>query len=298
MEHHYPPSMDQVTREVEMHLKKNKDLAQVFEVYKAILSVHIKYQDKIKMSEALSEEELKDYFRNAKYLLSDRKLAVDSELFKEVLVSVCSAIKKASPQAPDSLLKLSEAEEFKTENNIDNFLQQITLFNKQELENFIVEKELDKRAELDSEIIAFVIFMALTPFYSIYMEEVRSKVDFTIWRQSFCPICGQTATIAKHRDEDGARVLECWFCHAQWVFPRMECPYCDNKDQKKLRFFYVPGDKARQVHVCEKCKSYLKTIDNKVMEKETPLDLEAIATAYLDILAEREGYKLPEKTLN
>ncbi|PKM82494.1 MAG: hypothetical protein CVU88_03275 [Firmicutes bacterium HGW-Firmicutes-13] len=296
MEHHYPPSMDKVMKEVEFHLEKNKELAQTFEVYKAILSVHIKYLNKIRVSVGLSEEELKNYFRNARYLLSEQKLNIDAELFREILASVCSTIKEASPQAPDSLLKLSDAEEFKKE-NIDNFLEKITSFNKHELETFIAEKELDKRTELDSEIIAFVIFMSLTPFYSLYMKGVREKVDFTIWRHSYCPVCGQTATIAKHRDEDGARVLECWLCHAQWVYPRLECPYCDNKDQKKLRFFYVPGDKARQVHVCEECKSYLKTIDSKVMEKDALLDLEAIATAYLDILAEREGYKLPGRSI-
>ena len=99
--------------------------------------------------------------------------------------------------------------------------------------------------------------------------------------------------MAKHRSEDGARVLECWLCHAQWVFPRVECPYCDNKERKKLRFFYLPGDKAHQVHVCEVCKSYLKTVDAKNMKKDVILEVEEIATGQLDLLAEQEGYKPP-----
>ena len=122
------------------------------------------------------------------------------------------------------------------------------------------------------------------------MKQINKKVDFSLWRESYCPVCGQTAVIARHRSEDGARVFECWLCHAEWIFPRLECPYCHNSDQKKLRFFYVTGDKARQVHVCEKCKRYLKTIDGKIMEKDALLEIEAIATCYLDELAMREGY--------
>jgi FdhE protein len=293
MEYYYPPSMDRVTKEVEFHLEKNKNLAQIFEVYKGILAVQLDCLDKIKASVILSEKELKEYFRNKKFLMSDQKLEIESKLFREILGSICKAIKKASPEAPESLLKLSEAEEL-DEENIQELLQKIALYNKQELEYFIEEKEIDKKTELNSEIIAFVIFMSLSPFYSANMKEVREKVDFSSWRQSYCPVCGQTAVIAKHRSEDGARVLECWLCHAEWVYPRMECPYCNNSDQKKLRFFYVTGDKARQVHVCEKCKRYLKTIDSKIMEKDVLLDIEAIATSYLDELAKREGYKPPK----
>lgn len=291
--HHYPPSLDKVNQEIEHHLKKNKDLAQAFEVYKGILTTQIKYMEKIQLSVDLTEEEIKDYFRKEKYLLSDQDPGIDAELFKEVLDSVCEAIKESSPEAPDALLNLSDAEEFKKE-NLQKFIKDISLFNKKELEEHIKKEGMDQRVELDSEIIAFAIFMSLTPFYSLYMKKVAEITDFSLWRQSYCPVCGQTAVIARHRGDDGARLLECWLCHAQWVYPRVECPYCENKDHKKLRFFYVPEDKARQVHVCEVCKKYLKTIDSKTMEKDSLLDIEAIATTHLDVLAEREGYKPPD----
>jgi FdhE protein len=296
MEYYFPPSMDRVEKEIESHLKKKAELAQIFEVYKSILKVQLSCLDKIKASinAALSEEEIKDYFRKGKYLFSDQKPTIERALFQETLQSICKAISKSSPEAPESLLKLSEAEEFEKD-KFQGFLKDIALFDKQELEKYIEDNKMDKKADLNSEIISFVIFMSLDPFYSVNMKAVRETVDFSIWRQGYCPICGQTAVLAKHRNEDGARVLECWLCHAEWVYPRLECPYCDNKDQKKLRFFYVPGDKARQVHVCEVCKKYLKTIDTKVLEKDVLLGVEAIATEYLDILAEREGYQSPGK---
>ncbi len=228
-------------------------------------------------------------------MFSDQKPIIDRVLFLEILQSICKAILKASPKAPETLLTLSSTEEFE-EDRFEGFLQDILLFDKQELGKYIEEKNMDKKTNLNSEIISFVIFMSLDPFYGVNMKAVRDTVGFSIWHQGYCPICGQTAVIAKHRKEDGARVLECWLCHAEWVYPRLECPYCDNKDQKKLRFFYVPGDKARQVHVCEICKKYLKTIDTRVLEKEVILGVEAIATGYLDVLAEREGYQLPGRS--
>jgi len=294
MEHNYPPTMEEVKREVDLHLEKNNDMAQIFDVYKGILAVQLSYMDKINVQVNITEEEISDYFRKDKYLLSDQNLKINVQLFKEILSEVCRAIKEASPEAPDSLLKLSEAEEFKEE-NIEGFLEKVALFSKNQLEDYVAKEEIDKAVGLDSEVISFAIFMSLSPFYSLYMKEVRGITDFTLWRQSYCPVCGQIAVIARHRSKDRARVMECWLCHAQWVYPRLECPYCENKDHKKLRFFYVPGDKARQVHVCEECNKYLKTIDSKVMEKDTLLDVEVIATTYLDVLAEREGYRSPEE---
>ncbi|MEW5920996.1 MAG: formate dehydrogenase accessory protein FdhE [Bacillota bacterium] len=294
MQQSYPPTMDRVEKEIAFHLEKNNTLAPAFAVYKSILAVQLKYLDKVEVAGKKSADEIKDCFRNEKYLLAEQKPVLDGVLFREVLASVAGAIREASPEAPEALRNLPELDEFNAD-NIDEFIQQVICFNKQEMEAFIEKKEMDKRAALDSEVIAFVIFMSLSPFISRMMQEVEAGVGFSLWRQGYCPICGQTAFMAKHRSEDGARVLECWLCHAQWVFPRLECPYCDNKEQKKLRFFYVPGDKSRQVHVCEECKSYLKTVDAKAMQKDVILEVEGIATGRLDLLAEQEGYRPPAR---
>lgn len=294
MELQYPPSMERVTKEIESYLKKNKGLDQVFEVYKRVLAVQLDFLDRIKIELDLTKEELQDCFREGRYLFHEHKPEIDIKLFQDILVSLCKAIKETASGVAESILQLPEAEEFK-EDNLKEFLHKISLYNKRELEDLITKEEMDKKTQLDSEIIAFVIFMSLSPFYTCYMKEVKEQVGFSLWRNSYCPICGQTAVRAKHRSEDGARVLDCWLCHAQWVFPRLECPYCNNKDQAKLRFFYVPGEKARQVHVCDECQKYLKTVDCKILGKDVLLDVEVIFTGYLDVLAEKEGYKLADK---
>src|SRR5690554_1528469 len=103
MECHYPPSMESFNREVEKYVQRNKDLAQIFEVYKNVLNVQLEYLDKINVSVNLSEKEIKNCFRNGQYLLSKQNFYPDVSIFKEILSSLSKAIKEASPGAPDSL---------------------------------------------------------------------------------------------------------------------------------------------------------------------------------------------------
>lgn len=292
MPHPYPPSKERLEKEIAFHLEKNSTLAPAFELYKSILDVQISYLEKIKTADYMSAEEIKDCFRKEKYLLAEKVPLIDGSLFREILKGITAAIMEASTAAPEGLDRLSELEEFNAD-KIDTFLQQVIFFNKLEMESFVEEKEMDQRTKLDSEVIAFVIFMSLSPFLTRLMLQAEEEAGFSLWRQGYCPVCGQVANMAMHSSEEGSRVLECWLCHARWAFPRLECPYCDNKELKKLRYFYVEGDKSRQVHVCEECKSYLKTIDGKSLQKDVLLDVEAIATGQLDLLAEKEGYHLP-----
>jgi len=289
----YPPAIKKVEAEIDLQLQNNSNLKQVFDVYKRIFFVQSSYLDQINTEVSLTEEEMKDCFRNDQHILSCQDLKIDGQTFLDLLEKICQAIKEASPEAPDNLLELSKARELQ-ESKVNGFLEDIKAFNKKELEQYVQDKEMDQNTGLDSEVISFAVFSALIPFFSSFMNSVSETVDFSLWRNSFCPVCGQKPVIAKHRKDDGARILECWLCHAQWNFPRLECPHCNNEDQGSLRFFYVPEDRARQVHVCEKCEHYLKIIDEKMLQKEVILDLEAIATGHLDVLANKEGYTLPE----
>jgi FdhE protein len=95
-------------------------------------------------------------------------------------------------------------------------------------------------------------------------------------------------------------MLRCSFCSTEWYFKRLMCPFCGNEDQNSLKYFFVdessPVEKpAFRVDVCDNCKSYIKTLDErKLSESEKPdLYLENLGTLYLDILAQRDGYKSP-----
>jgi FdhE protein len=98
--------------------------------------------------------------------------------------------------------------------------------------------------------------------------------------------------MAKLRREDGKRILECSLCNTQWVFKRLRCPFCGNEDADTLGFFFVE-EATYRVDKCDKCKRYIKTVD----ERKKPegglraLLVEDVATLYLDMLAAKEGYQ-------
>lgn len=286
------PKIDTLEKEIDTHLEKNKKLNKTFELYKGVLAVHLAYIDKIEVPLPLTKTEIIDLFKRNQYVLSQHQLKFDPTVFKEILHSIIGVMEEKNTETPESLANLPDTQEFEKD-NIQEFLNKTTPYDKVEMERYIQKIGMDKRTGVDKELISFVTFTSTSPFYKKCREVVTGITDFYLWQQGFCPVCGQTSTIAKHRQEDGARIMECWLCHAQWYHPRMECPYCDNNDQKKLRFFYIGGDNTRQVHICQVCNRYLKVIDGRAMESETILEVEDIATGYLDVLAQREGYNPP-----
>ena len=98
--------------------------------------------------------------------------------------------------------------------------------------------------------------------------------------------------MAKLRRDDGKRILECSLCNTNWPFMRVKCPFCYNDDKDSLRFFFVDEKSPYRVDVCDTCKRYIKTIDERKLPKnqEVVMVVEDIATSYLDILAEKEKY--------
>jgi len=133
----------------------------------------------------------------------------------------------------------------------------------------------------------------IRPFFKSFAA-LASKVDsFDNWKEGFCPVCGNSPSLAKFsNDEEGKRYLWCSRCEFEWTFPRTTCTFCKNTDHTKLRFLTTNFRKELRIDVCEVCKGYIKTIDERKgdQEKKTDFFKENIASLYLDILAEDKGY--------
>jgi hypothetical protein len=131
------------------------------------------------------------------------------------------------------------------------------------------------------------------PFFEIYAGELEGKVDLTDWLEGHCPLCGSEAAFAKLRRDDGKRILWCQFCGTEWGYPRIKCPFCATENQKSLKYIFTEGESRYRVYLCDECKRYMKTIDEReIPEAEKPdLSFENQKTLYLDILAEKDGYR-------
>ena len=104
-----------------------------------------------------------------------------------------------------------------------------------------------------------------------------------------CPVCGGVADFAYLEKEAGARWLMCSRCDAQWLFQRLECPYCGNADHKTLAYF-TDDTELYRLYICDECKSYIKAIDLRKTTSDVMLRLERVVTSDLDRQAQEKGY--------
>lgn len=152
--------------------------------------------------------------------------------------------------------------------------------------------KISKEAGVGREETSFLAQALIVPFLRTCARSLRNKINLDKAVTNRCPVCSGVPLMAKLRKEDGRRILECSLCGTQWHFQRLKCPFCGNEDTKTLGFFFVEEETSYRVDKCEKCKGYIKTVDErKKPEGELKsLLVEDVSTLFLDILAEREGY--------
>ncbi len=107
-----------------------------------------------------------------------------------------------------------------------------------------------------------------------------------------CPACKSSPSVARLRRADGRRILTCGLCGSEWEAVRLACACCGTQDRASLGVLRLDDADARWVETCERCKGYIKTVDErKLAEGEMVFPVvEEAATLHLDLLAEREGY--------
>ncbi len=283
-------SFQKLSKEIDKYTAQKERLAELFKIYKDILKVQYRYQEEIEMPLNFSAEELKDFFRKDQYVLANEVFEVDPALLKKIIMELSGIFLKNDPRASSKVEKLNNLSDLQAD-NLSTLVHQKGGVTPEHLDEYFQKNSIAERCDLEPEILTNLFFSALSPFYRDYSRKVSEETDFSLWSQGFCPVCGQKPMMAKLRREDNARVLECWLCHAQWVFSRLECPYCNNKDHYKLGYFFLEEEKARRVNVCEKCKSYIKTVSLKDIGRDVILDVENIYTVELDSVAQEKGYK-------
>jgi FdhE protein len=150
---------------------------------------------------------------------------------------------------------------------------------------------LPKAASDASEaLLTLIIHGAFRPFLIRHCEALLKLVNLEQWRRGYCPICGGNPDFAFLDKERGGRWLVCYRCDAEWPFQRLQCPYCGTQNQDDLAYF--TNDKGLyRLHVCERCRSYLKTIDLRQTEHEVLLPLERYLTLDIDAQAHQDGYR-------
>lgn len=138
-------------------------------------------------------------------------------------------------------------------------------------------------------LLSTIFASAVKPFLAREAVALKPVLDMDNWRRGYCPICGGNPDLSYLTRENGARRLVCSRCDTEWLFQRLECPYCENYDQNKLSFF-TDGSGTYRLYVCDQCKRYIKSVDLRQCKEETLLPLERLTTIDLDRQAQEKGY--------
>lgn len=135
-----------------------------------------------------------------------------------------------------------------------------------------------------------IIHATLNPFLAAHAKTLVVQVDQEQWRRGYCPVCGGRPDFAFLDSESSARWLLCSRCDTEWLFQRLECPYCLTQDTDALAYF--TDDEGRyRLYICERCRKYIKAIDLRQSKSKLWLPLERLLTLEMDKEAQEMGYQ-------
>jgi FdhE protein len=271
--------------------KRIQQLKQKRPGYKDILDFYQKVkeaQDKLKSSLKIEPIKLKKEWKEllAKEgfsLIKKEDFPLDIEASAGLFQALCWIGKEANPHMAEQ------------EKKIQTIIDKKKIDLKKLLREGLKEGRIEQIADefgLDKKVLLFLIQSSIRPSIETGMEQLRSELDPETWLKGYCPMCGSLPSLSLLKGEVGKRYLLCSYCGFQWRIDRIFCPFCNNKEQQSLHYFYGEGEETHRIDLCDKCHQYIKTIDYGKLEASDPV-LEDLATLHLDLLASQKGYKKP-----
>lgn len=140
--------------------------------------------------------------------------------------------------------------------------------------------------------VAFLAFASLSPSLEAAAEQLAAKLpDAKVPAVGTCPICGGLPLISSLKEKEGFRHATCSFCRHEHRIKRIACPVCGEDEQEKLTFFTVDEEPGFRVDVCDSCKTYVKTIDFRELDRIAVPVLDDLDSLALDYVAAGQGYR-------
>lgn len=191
----------------------------------------------------------------------DKKSLLGKSLFQDLIKHVQSAKKKEV-----SALSLTD----------------IKLWQQQ-----LIDQEL-----ISAESSVLVFYLTLSTLYENALAQYVDSINLVKWEGGDCALCGEKPHFGRLRKQDGAKILHCWLCGCEWLFPRIKCPYCYQDDQKELGYFTLEKSELCRVQYCKGCNQYYKLFDaRKIGRDDLLLKIHNLATLSIDFIANQEGFK-------
>jgi len=277
---------DNILRKLEEWRQKEEVNPELIDFYRKLLHIQSGAERRIgKPEPGLTGEASSERIEQGLPLIGFDDLALDWSLLQEIFAEVADAFATYSglfSGFPESLKKL-EPRPALPEETVKAWFEGGRLL------------PLTGVDALGEHLLEAIIHATLKPFLVSYSEAWLGLVKQERWRRGYCPICGGNPDFAFLDNERGARWLLCSRCDAEWLFQRLECPYCGNQEQNALAYF-TDDEGLYRLYVCEKCKRYLKAIDLRQAKSEVLLPLERLITYGLDAQAREYGYSPADRS--
>jgi FdhE protein len=281
-------SLEKLNKRIQQIKGKRVGYGDILDFYQKVKEEQEKIKTSLKLESIHIKKEWKELLTKEGFPILERKdFPVDIEASSTLFHSLCNIAKDANPHMVEQVRKIGEA--------IDNK----KINPKELLKEGTKEQKVEQIANkfgLDKKVLLFLVQSSIRPSIEKGMKQLVKELDTENWLKGFCPICGSFPQLSLLKEEVGKRFLLCSYCGCEWRIERLYCPFCSNKDQDSLYYFYAEREETYRIDLCEKCHQYIKTIDLRKIEELDPF-LEDIATLHLDILASQKGYKRPVPNL-
>jgi FdhE protein len=277
-------TLNNIREQISAHRKRNPVYLTILDFYEKIMEAQESIRPSLDVILPEISEELKSIqTREGFPLISPNDFILDLPSSVKLFESICHIAKHATEKIRENVQAVEGA-------------IGINALNLRELlKRHADEAYMNAAAEefaIDGAILKFLVRMSVMPSLRANAEVLKSRVDLKNWLRGYCPICGSVPNMSALKGE-GKRFLQCSFCGFNWPAGRLACPFCGNGDHEKLHYLYAEGQEQYRADLCDRCKQYIKTVVTRKTASDPDLDIEDIATMYLDILACEKGFKRP-----
>ena len=138
----------------------------------------------------------------------------------------------------------------------------------------------------------FLLVNWLKPFFAALKERYAGNAPDE-YHDKTCPFCGYYPDMGiLSAEKEGRRYLRCGLCENVWMYRRLSCAICGERDAKKLEYFILEKDERYRVDACNSCKGYMKSVCLGKFDEIDSCDLtvENLVTMSIDAEMMDKGY--------
>jgi FdhE protein len=268
----------QVMEALEEARTQNPELADFYEFHQKVFRLQHEAKAQIAATlEMLDQEVLRARVLQGLPQLSFAQLPLEAGGFGRLATEIAQALVQYDPKLAAGTDGLEEVD-------------WLSLAGRRFEQGMASEGEEETSEETPMELVETAVDLALQPYLEWAAEQVMPHIHQELWKRGYCPVCGGRPDFALLEGEAGARHLLCSRCRSQWLYKRLQCPFCDNTDHTKL-LYYLSEDEVYRLYICQACKHYLKAIDLRQATHRVILAAEPLLTIAMDLAAQEQGYK-------